>query len=98
MKTKEIEMPEVTQCSVDQCAYNKESSCHARAITVGDINKHLCDTSMTADRHTQRQDIAGVGACRSTDCVHNEDFECQADAISVMMSGNEAECGTFSAG
>ena len=95
MNMKQIEMPEVKKCNVENCAYNKDSLCHARAITVGDAKQHLCDTMMASDIHTKRQDTAGVGACRSTGCMHNEDFECQADDINVILSGDQALCGTF---
>jgi len=93
-----IEMPEVMQCQAKKCAYNVDSTCHARAITVGDMQKHLCDTMMMmSGQHTQRKEIAGVGACRSTNCVHNEDWECQATGINVALSGGQASCGTFAA-
>jgi len=36
MKTITIETPLVSECSVTECAYNLNSDCHARAITIGD--------------------------------------------------------------
>lgn len=92
-----IEMPEVMQCEAKRCAYNVDSTCHARAITVGDMQKHLCDTLFALKQHTQRKEGAGVGACRSTNCMHNEDLECQADGIDITLSGGQAICGTFAA-
>ena len=93
---KGIEMPEVMQCQATPCAYNTDAKCHARAITVGDMQAQLCDTMFVTDRHTQRKESAGVGACRSANCVHNEDLECQATGIDVTLSGGQARCGTFS--
>jgi hypothetical protein len=90
-----IEMPEVEQCEVSRCAYNVGSTCHARAITVGNMDKHLCDTMIMVKEHTQRKEAAGVGACRSANCVYNEDLECQADGINVTVSGGQAVCKTF---
>ena len=92
---KTIEMPEVTRCDATACVYNRDSICRARAITVGNSEEHLCDTMMLAENHTQRQDCAGVGACRSTNCGLNEDYECQAERINVIFPGKHAMCGTF---
>lgn len=93
-----IEMPEVMRCEAEQCAYNMDSMCHARAITVGNMQQHLCDTMIMSGKHTQRKEMAGVGACRSANCIHNEDLECQAEGINVTLSGGQAFCGTFAAG
>ena len=30
-----MEMPVVTECAVEDCAYNRDHACHALAITVG---------------------------------------------------------------
>jgi hypothetical protein len=94
---KVVEMPEVQDCEVAGCLYNRDNACHALAITVGDMTGHLCDTMMSLGRHNHRTDTAGIGACRAVSCVHNEDFECQADGIRVSMSGGRAQCVTFSA-
>ncbi len=92
-----IEMPEVTQCEAKECAYNVDSMCQARGITVGDMQQQLCDTMWKSKQHTRRREGAGVGACRSANCVHNEDLECQAYGINIVLSGGQAHCGTFSA-
>lgn len=93
-----IEVPEVQRCEVSECAYNRQNACHALAITVGDLTGHLCDTSISMGRHTQHKGTAGIGACRAVDCIHNDDFECQADGVRIGMPGGQAECTTFSAG
>ncbi len=91
-----IEMPAIMQCDAKGCAYNMDSTCHARGITVGDPqHMHLCDTMWKSKEHTKRRDGAGVGACRETTCKFNEDLECQAEGIKVTLSGGQAQCGTF---
>lgn len=92
---KAIEMPEVMQCDAQDCAYNRDNLCHARGITIGNMDQQLCDTMWPANMRTSREGGAGVGACRSANCAFNEDLECQADGINVMMSGSKARCGTF---
>ncbi|MGL6159666.1 MULTISPECIES: DUF1540 domain-containing protein [unclassified Microbulbifer] len=82
------DMPEVTQCAVTQCAYNAGAACHARAITVGEGDEPDCDTFFGNSHHTKSARTAGVGACKMTDCVHNDDLECSADGIKVGPSIN----------
>ena len=101
MQTKwEIQMPQVTKCNVEDCAYNNERRCHARAITVGDADGsgHRCDTMMLSAEHCDRLEIAGVGACRATNCKHNRDFECETDVVNVEIARGRAECKTFAPG
>jgi hypothetical protein len=44
-----MEMSNVAQCQVADCAYNKERECHAYAITVGgDAHHPQCDTFVHA--------------------------------------------------
>ncbi len=95
---KMIEMPEVSSCEATDCAYNRNTMCHARGITVGDMQQHLCDTMWMAMPRTMRKEGAGVGACRSANCAFNEDLECQADGINITLSGGQAHCATFAIG
>ncbi len=91
-----IEMPIVSKCMVSECCYNGGSQCHARAITIGDSVHPGCDTFMAGSAHTKKtQQIAGIGACKTASCKHNEDFECMADSIQVGMIRSEANCMTF---
>ena len=92
-----IDMPAVAECTVTGCAYNMNSTCHAKAITVGDGVHPGCDTFLDGSRHTKRERIAGVGACKVTGCSHNEDFECAADRITVGFMGSTINCLTYSA-
>ncbi len=91
-----IEMPLVSECSVTECAYNVSKNCHARAITVGDSVHPGCDTFMPESRHVKMtQTVAGIGACKTTTCKFNEDFECMTESIRVGMVRNEVNCMTF---
>ena len=90
-----IEMPAVSGCQVADCAYNRESLCHARAVTIGDGTTPHCDTFFTNWNHASGRQIAGVGACKVDACRHNHDFECQAPNIEVGLRSGEAFCFTF---
>lgn len=92
-----IEMPNVSECTVTECAYNTEQKCHARAITVGDGSNPMCDTFFQSPTHTSATGIiAGVGACKVSICKFNEQFECQAQSIKVGHKQGDVECLTFS--
>lgn len=94
----QVEMPSVSTCVVARCTYNRDNTCHARAITVGHGSQPGCDTFMANDQHVRNKEMmAGVGACKVTVCRHNMDFECIADGISVGMRGKEINCLTFEA-
>ncbi len=90
-----IDMPNVEACDVRACVYNVDTSCRARAITVGAGIHAACDTFFVGDRHAHAPQAAGVGACKVTDCRHNADFECGAPAIRVGLHENHADCTTF---
>lgn len=92
-----IDMPTVAECTVMDCAYNMNSTCHAKAITIGDGVHPGCDTFFDGNTHTKRSRIAGVGACKVSGCSHNEDFECMADRITVGFMGSTVNCLTYSA-
>lgn len=95
-----VEMPAVTGCSIPDCAYNTESACHARAITVGNALRPECDTffsmAQSGQEHTkavQRQ--AGIGACKISDCSFNDDFECAAEGVSIGIKDGLVSCMTY---
>lgn len=97
MKHMTIDMPIVSECLVSECAYNVEMNCHARAITVGNSLHAGCDTFCSGSSHTKAATrVAGVGACKSTDCKFNEDLECMTDSIRVGRAGQEINCMTYS--
>lgn len=79
-----IETSDVARCSVPECAYNRNGHCYARAITIGDGGHPQCDTYHSANGHVPRQaQTAGVGACKSFSCRHNDDYQCTAEKIYV---------------
>ncbi len=93
-----IDMPLVAECAVSDCAYNVGKACHARAITIGDGVHPECDTFFGSSGHahdTNRK--AGVGACKVTGCMHNEDYECAAPKITVGYKGKDINCLSFHA-
>lgn len=91
-----IDMPAVGACSVTECAYNNDSKCHAKAITVGNGAHPGCDTFLGGGvDHTQLRVTAGVGACKVTGCRHNAELECMADSIEVGIQQRVANCLTY---
>lgn len=97
MKKFTLEMPMVANCSANNCAYNMNSNCHCRAITIGDATHPGCDTFLGGAKHTKQTMIAGIGACKMGSCKFNDDLECMAENIQVGMSGKQASCMTFTA-
>lgn len=91
----DTDMPAVAECGANDCAYNIDGGCNARAITVGDGLNPGCDTFFVAARHTRSLRQAGVGACKVASCRHNDDFECQAQAIRVDRKADGVACTTF---
>ncbi len=96
MKNVILEIPLVTKCMASACAYNVNSNCNARAITIGDSTHPCCDTYLSGSQHTSpAKQAAGVGACKTASCKFNEDLECTADSINVGFPKSEATCLTF---
>lgn len=91
-----IEMPVVAQCMVSECAYNSDSNCNARAITIGDAIRPGCDTFLAGSHHSNAAgQSAGIGACKTASCKFNDDLECMAESIRIGIVKNEANCVTF---
>lgn len=92
-----MKMPKVEDCSVASCAYNTDKACHAMAITVGEpAGDAVCDTFFRSATHGGVMDMtAGVGACKTSDCQHNSDYECTAAGIHVGLKGNQPDCLSF---
>ncbi|GGK84392.1 DUF1540 domain-containing protein [Mangrovihabitans endophyticus] len=94
--TQMMAMPRVQECSVSGCGYN-HNGCTAFAITIGGAGSE-CDTFVDSPvKGGIGQLTAQVGACKRTDCVHNEDLECHASAIVVGAGADRADCLTFEA-
>lgn len=82
-------MPAVRECTVTACAYNHDG-CHAFAITVGGAGA-ACGTFVPLAKKGGLSDVAAqVGACSRTDCKHNADLECTADAVRVGPGSGDA--------
>jgi len=91
-----VDMTAVASCSVEGCAFNQERKCHAKAITIGNTTNPACDTFHPSSRHINNiRRVAGVGACKTTDCVNNEDFECKDREIHVRISGGHNVCMSY---
>lgn len=90
-----LQMPRVTECAVNSCAYNHDG-CHAFAITI-ESDAATCGTFFDVPTKGGVGPIAQVGACQQTTCRHNESLECHAPAIQVASNGHIADCQTFSA-
>ena len=86
----------VTICEANDCAYNRDSQCHAKAITIGDGVNPKCDTfCMAARKGGDAATMAGVGACKVSICAYNSNLECLAPKITVGYSEQEPDCLTF---
>jgi methylmalonyl-CoA mutase cobalamin-binding subunit len=89
-----MDMTCIDNCSIADCAYNKEGKCHTMAITVGSHAE--CNTFVHASARGGFDDVnGGVGACQTEDCVFNERLECQASVIGVSGHDRHADCKTF---
>ncbi|MEU9045687.1 MULTISPECIES: DUF1540 domain-containing protein [unclassified Kitasatospora] len=91
-----MEMPIITGCAVDGCAYNQGLACHALAITVGDARHANCDTYLQAPTKGGDPSANGrVGACKMSDCRHNVGLECRATGITVGFHQSDIDCLTY---
>ena len=90
-----LDLPQVTQCSVDGCSYNHDG-CHAAAVTIGGERSHAsCATFIPLDHKGGLARVEShVGACQREECVHNESLECSAPSIHVG-GATGAECLTY---
>lgn len=94
-----MNMTKISECDVQECAYNTANQCHALAITVGDMAHPRCDTFLTAQQHGGDPNTFGqVGACKVSVCKFNKSFECSAPNIHVGHHKKDcADCLTFQA-
>jgi hypothetical protein len=91
-----MEMPLVNKCTAENCAFNREQTCHALAITIGDSLHAQCDTFCSTPIAGGDPDSVGhVGACKMADCRYNDHLECQAPGISVGYEQNIVDCLTY---
>ncbi|MGW2122600.1 DUF1540 domain-containing protein [Streptomyces sp. NPDC001758] len=91
-----MQLPVISECAAESCAYNHEHTCHASAITVGDLDSPVCDTFMSADIEGGEPSVTGrVGACKIADCRHNTGLECHAPSITVGSEHEQVDCLTY---
>ena len=88
-------MPGVSECTIDECAYNISKSCHAMAITIGDGDRAMCDTFFKSMVRGGAKESAGVGACKVVACRHNRDSARGATGIQVGNLKTHGNCLTF---
>lgn len=90
-----MQLPLVSTCSATACDYNRDSACHAGAITV--TGDESCATFVDSGAQGGTEATAAVGACHRTDCVFNAALECTAKDVAVATSGDVASCQTYQA-
>ena len=91
-----MEMSMVMKCEVSDCAYNMDDCCHTMAITIGDSMCPMCDTFCpSAMKGGDPDTTAGVGACKISACMYNNNLECEAPGISIGYKEQEPDCMTF---
>jgi hypothetical protein len=96
--TAALDMPPITECTVDGCSYNDHSNCHAIAITIGGGSNGdaQCATFIPLGAKGGLTRVHGhVGACQRADCVHNESLECTASSVRIGPGADTADCLTF---
>ena len=94
----EKRMPPIEQCEEKDCAFNRNSKCHAIAIQVGGPNdpRPNCDTFFRTKTECGKEEIcAGVGSCKVLTCKFNELLECLAPLVNVQVYNGRAECATY---
>jgi hypothetical protein len=90
-------VPQVLDCKVKSCSYNKDATCHTMAITIGQGSDPMCDTFTNMPIcGGVKEAKTFVGACKMSDCAHNENLECGARGVHVAMKHNQPDCMTFS--
>lgn len=90
-----MQMPKITNCNANECAYNKDNMCHAIGITIGGPEP-ACDTFWNNNKKGGAMDMmGGVGACKVENCAFNQAFECSAKGIAVRTHTTHADCATF---
>ncbi|WP_373309918.1 DUF1540 domain-containing protein [Cellulomonas chitinilytica] len=93
-----MELPTVSECSVEGCSYNDHSHCHAAAVTIGGVagGDAQCATFIPLGvKGGLDKVITHVGACQRQDCTHNSHLECTAASVRVGAGHDIADCLTF---
>lgn len=91
-------MPPIGKCEEKECGFNRNSKCHAFAITVGGPNdlRPKCDTFFeTKTQCGEGTAVAGIGACKVLTCKLNEHLLCRAPNVNIRIYSGEAECAMY---
>ena len=90
-----MNLPDVIDCNVGQCAYNQESKCHSGAINIGN-REPVCDTYVEAEiKGGFQKSLTKIGACKMSDCRFNGNYECLSAGIKVGAVNRHALCMNF---
>ncbi|OGF45300.1 MAG: hypothetical protein A2231_11255 [Candidatus Firestonebacteria bacterium RIFOXYA2_FULL_40_8] len=92
---KKLEGSIVKACQVEGCSFNRDSKCHALAITIGDGNHPRCDTFVQEKAEGGIETKTVVGACKVASCGHNKNLICGANFIDVIFRNKHPYCNTF---
>ena len=75
----------VKACKVESCSFNRNSRCHALAITIGDGSRPRCDTFVQEKAEGGIETETVVGACKVASCGHNKNLICKANFIDIIF-------------
>lgn len=91
-----LDLPEVSECTVEGCSYNHDGS-HAAAVTISVSGDHAeCATFIPLEiKGGLKTVLARVGARQRANCSSNEELECTATAVHIGQGGDVADCLTF---
>ncbi len=97
-------------CSVDNCAHNKQGTCFANKVNIGGANATCdCDTCCSAfldvknygvlTSNTNGSACCDALICKVSNCIHNENTLCNLSSINVAGDDvkvyTETSCKSF---
>ncbi len=90
-------MPLIVSCTGSDCAYNRNLTCNAMAVTIGADREAVCDTFYHTDHKVAHPDaVSFVGACKMEGCRFNRNLECTAySGVSLVGDNGRVSCHTY---
>ncbi len=90
-------MPLIVSCTGSECAYNRNLTCNAMAVTIGADREAVCDTFYRTERKVAHPDaVSFVGACKMEGCRFNRNLECTAySGVSLVGDHGRVRCHTY---
>lgn len=83
-------------CEASDCSYNRDETCHADSITIGDHGRPLCDTfCLSPVLGGYSGTHASVGACKVENCLHNHGLLCHCNYITIGHKDDDFYCMTY---